>query len=138
MERVTDTEVRDRESSAEYMNRLLDDGIKPHVFQLSRIISDGDVAVVLFEPCEEAKEAATELGWDGQSHVFRMSNRIRRRYIEILRKKCPEDKITPRWLDSKNIGRIFCLVTKGSLLVNLDFGRGYSIEPGSLDREWMN
>ncbi len=107
-------------------DRLLDLGIKPHAEEIAAIAAKGDVAVVVFEPDPSIADALNTIGWDGESHVFRLSNNAKRRLVAGL------DKVTMRWLNRKAGVRVFLFVQGGNLLVNLD-ERGWFIEPGSND-----
>jgi hypothetical protein len=44
------------------------------------------------------------------------------------------DEVTANWIQSIRAGRILAIFHDGTLLVNFDRNRGYSVEPGSTDR----
>ena len=119
----------------EFLNDLLDSGIKPNSETLSRIALMGDVAVLLWRPTDQTRSAATSLGWDGESQAFRMGDGERARAIEVLRRE--GEPATSKWLKGSRpgLGRILVLNGDGCLCVNFRPGEGFSIEPGTLDCE---
>jgi hypothetical protein len=103
------------------LERILEQGIKPHADAIAPIVIDGEgVAVVVFEPALEAVTAAQHYGWDGKAKVFKLDAR-----------KAQGDSITARWFSSGRPGRIFVISGKGTLLVNYAQGAGFTLEPGS-------
>lgn len=120
--------------SGDAMDRILEQGIKPHVEAIARIGLDGDLAVVVFEPSDEAKPALAAFGWDGKP-VFSVN---RTRAIKLMEKS---DPVTRAWVAKKSSAeciRIFVFVHLGTLLVNYRPGEGYSLEPGSTDAKTLN
>ncbi len=96
------------------LERLLNEGIKPHAKEIATIAADGDVAIVVFEPGAGAARAAREAGWDGKAGVLRMSPEFRQQLIEAA------DAVTAAWLDRDAGGaaRMFVFAGCGTLLVN--------------------
>ena len=111
----------------ELLERLLEEGIKPHTDAILAAHEAGGVAVVLFEPVEEHEPMFRAMGWPDRP-AFPMTPQLRRSLLD-------SDPVTRRWLEVPRDGvvRIFALVHRGSLLVNYDPERGYWIEPNSLD-----
>ena len=122
-----------RAGTAEEMNRLLDDGIKPHVEAIAPIAMKGGIAVVVFEPSAELQSALRNIGWDGAVAVFELSPAR----ASAIADECAKlgDRVTQAWLVQPRTGRIFLWAQSGTLLVNFVSGRGFSIEPGSLEGE---
>jgi len=113
--------------------RLLNEGVKPYAEELAPILAAGKIAIVVFEPNESAKPVFRAMGWDGKAAVFPMSNAVRERLAKI-------DTVTAAWVNRKpkpTVGRLFVCSGIGTLLVNSAPGRGFWIEPGSLESEWV-
>src|SRR5512138_998018 len=56
----------------EELHRIVNQGVRPHAPRVAEIGFSGDVAVVLFEPGEDARATARAIGWDGTGPVFRL------------------------------------------------------------------
>jgi hypothetical protein len=117
----------------ETLNRIYEQAIKPHAEGLAPIIGGGRVAVVVFEPALEAITPLKDLGWDGRSKFFELSERERRRFAK--NSAAQGDQVTARWLNSDRDGRLLVFAHRGTLLVNVDPVAGFSLEPGSLDAQ---
>ncbi|MEJ7735146.1 MAG: hypothetical protein WKG00_38910 [Polyangiaceae bacterium] len=122
-----------RGGTVEEMNRLLDDGIKPHIEAIAPIAMNGRIAVVVFQPGAELQGALRNIGWDGTAAVFELSPA--RASAMAAESAKLGDSVTQAWLVEPRTGRIFLWAQSGTLLVNFVSGRGFSIEPGSLDGE---
>ena len=122
-----------RAPTAEEMNQLLDDGIKPHVEAIAPIAMNGGIAVVVFEPDAELRDALRNIGWDGTAAVFELSAGR----AAAMAEGCARlgDTVTQAWLLRAGTGRIFLWAQSATLLVNFVAGRGFSTEPGSLEGE---
>jgi hypothetical protein len=122
-----------RAGTAEEMNRLLEDGIKPHIEAIAPIAMNGGIAVVVFEPGAELRDALRNIGWDGTAAVFELS--AARAGAMASESAKLGDSVTQAWLTRPRTGRIFLWAEAGTLLVNFVAGSGFSIEPGSLEGE---
>ena len=112
------------------LERLLTDGIQPHAGTIAQIVSDGGIAVVVFEPGPRITKVARQIGWDKYTApVVRMPDAFR---FDLAM----ADTGTRRWLKrpADGGGRLFVMSGDGTLLVNIT-ERGFSLEPGSLDHE---
>jgi hypothetical protein len=131
--------VEPKRSTAAALNRLLEEGIKPHARTLAEIAAAGNVAIVVFDLAADddlLQAAARAAGWDGRTAVFPMA----RDYKEQLAME--GDAVTAAWLTrepspdpSSRVLRIFVFTGRATFLVNYVPGRDYSFEPGSLDSE---
>jgi hypothetical protein len=119
--------------------QLLQERIRPYLQELAKVSVAGEIAVVLCNPSEHGRAVARELGWDGDATVFCMSEAGRRRMVDAL---SSFDPIRTRWLKraikrssmkSRPEGRIFFISGQRTLLVNYRPGKGFSVEPGSID-----
>lgn len=90
------------------------------------------IACAVFEP--EDLEAPLPFGWDGQASVFEMPPAAAERFAGMLQILSPKDPAA-KWLCTPRFGRIFLFVQSGTLCINFDAGRGYSVAPGTLDHE---
>jgi len=109
----------------------------PHADLLARIIADENrVAVVVFEVDPELHDDVRNIGWDGQSVVFAMPDDIRKRFARGLGRR--GDVAAERWLTTRREGRIFLFNGRGTACLNFKAGEGYSVEPGTSDREILN
>jgi len=120
----------DAASSRAIWNWIIDDGLAPHADLIARIISSGDIACVFFNVHEANLSAAQTLGFTGEGSVLRMSNAVRKRFVERLR--ATGDTVTVNWLERKARNRIFLMVELASFLINVEPGKGIQLEPGSL------
>jgi hypothetical protein len=75
------------------MNRLLEEGIKPHAEEVARICLEGGIACVVFEPGPEWQHALRSHGWNGEP-VFALPAKIRERLAK-------SDHVTKRWVERK-------------------------------------
>lgn len=108
--------------------------IKAHAEGIAEIISTGKVAVVVFEPSQQAKEILRQAyAWNGEP-FFRLSTKQRKALARSLDNGYG-DKVASRWLTDGRDGRILVFTQNGSLCVNFTPGKGYEIEPGTLDTE---
>lgn len=130
-------DCRRRIVQRDFMNRLLDEGIKPHATTIAGIVSSGDIAGVVFDLHPDLHNDAKSWGWNGADPVFRVSNRLRK--IAAQNFKAQGDAASERWFASDRRGRIFVLVQRGTLLLNYEQGKGYCLEPGSSGRkDWAS
>lgn len=115
------------------MEELLERGIKPHAEALARLAADGQVGCVVWKPEPVAESAARLLGWQPQQgDVFALSQ-------DACAHLAIGDRVTARWLAAGSsidgTVRAFVISGHGSLLVNFKPGRGWWIEPGSLETD---
>lgn len=80
--------------SEELPDRLLHEGIKPHVEAIAEIMAAGEIAVAVCEQLDDAREVARELGQRADEPVFQMSNAGRKRLIDEFRHRNP---VTVNW-----------------------------------------
>ncbi len=108
--------------------RFFTEAILPSAGDLAPILAHGSVAVIVHAPSPATREAARAAGWDGETMVFPMSIATRRLVA------MQADAVTAAWIGRDDgVGRIFVFSGAGTALVNFASGRGYWIEPGSLD-----
>jgi len=114
----------------EKLNKLLEDGLKPHAAAIAEIAMRGDIAVVLFEPSWGGIDAARVLGRSGSEMVFAINRTRARKHLSGA------DHITAKWVErrEKGVARVFVIMNEGTLLVNYRPGAGWEIEPGSTDK----
>jgi hypothetical protein len=110
---------------------IFNDGIRPHLPEIQRIVQDGRIAVVLFEVHPSSLDLAATLGYDGKRPVFPMDPGERRKFAQALRRH--NDWVSVNWLEKKATNRIFAMVELGTFLINLGEDGTLTIEPGSLD-----
>jgi hypothetical protein len=127
-----------QDKSKELLTRILEKGIKPHAEAISRASLAGEVSVVFYEIQigEPALVSALRsLGWrGGTSECVRLS----RTRAERLADNLPPVDSASKWLRGHRPGRIFAFTGKGSICVNFRPERGYWLEPGTLEREWLS
>lgn len=119
---------------SEVMEPIIEACFTPNAYALASIIGGGQVAVAVFKLDEGdalAQQAARDIGWDGSSAVFPLSRDHKQRIID--RSVELGDPLTAQWLRGERNGRIFLWTGRGTVLVNFEPGRGYSLEPGSND-----
>ena len=124
-------------ATSELIERIVNQGIRPHAPELAVIGFSGDVAVVVFEPGEDAKETARDIGWDGESAVFRLSEQGTRALAgsgktamaKWLRKKF--DPAAP-------VARVYVLTGDEPLLLNYSSNEGWYPEPSASDRQGLS
>lgn len=108
--------------------------LQEHARDVGAVLDGGRVAVVVFEPAQTKLMRKALLRFGARKRtVFPMAADMERR----LRRA---DHITARWLDRKDVGRVFVMSGEGSLLVCVDKD-GLSIEPDSTDASatrWMS
>jgi hypothetical protein len=109
------------------LERLIKEGIQPRADEIAEIGADDGIAVVVFEPSQEWKDALSTHGWKGEA-VFPMSDRIRKSLSTT-------DDLTEKWVANARpeTMRLFAIVQDWSLLLNKKRGEDWSIEPGSTD-----
>jgi hypothetical protein len=128
MDETIDQETKD------FNRRLMDEAIIPNCRELAKIALEGNIAVVVFEIDDSAKPALWGAGWDGKATVFPMLNSFRTELAQVT------DAVTASWLTrqvSKRFCRMFVFFSTGSLLINFTPQRGYWVEPGSLEEDWV-
>lgn len=123
--------------SQELLDRILEEGIKANVRAIAEIVVDGAIAVLVFEPHSGAMDALRAIGLDSASKVFELSRTHREGLAQHVLSL--GDQRSADWLTRKAEGRIFVFVHGKTLFINFDErDGGYSIEPGSLDGEFLN
>jgi len=127
-----------KEKTQETMDRIINNAIKPNAEEIASIFIRDDIACVVYDLDPECRNVAKALGWDGKTPVFKIPKSVRKTFAHNLRVSCPDDKVTPRWLEGNRPGRIFLMVHTGTLLMNYEPEVGYTLEPGSTDPGWMN
>jgi hypothetical protein len=122
-----------RQLSRQFMRRLMDQALLPNLELLVRIRDAGDIAVAVFEMNENNKGILPPMGWDGKAVVFPLPNDYRKRLAAI------SDTVTAAWLmrEPSKVLRVLVWTGIGSLLLNIAPKRGYWLEPGSLDDEFV-
>jgi hypothetical protein len=117
------------------LDLVLARGIRPNRKRIVQIGVAGDVAVLVFEPSDGGVETAKKLGRRGEELVFAVSN-------QTAAPAMPDaDAITQKWFSStpsKGVFRIYVLVNDEQLLVNFQPGHGFSLEPGSAEKDVLN
>lgn len=129
--------VRDLETTREIMQRILSQGIVPFTPQLISIWNKGLVAFVGFEmrpftmkawrtlfPKWNKRRDAPVIGVSGKEYASRV--------------EC--DPVTRNFLVRERTDDypVFLFTGEGTLLLNFHPDRGFSIEPGSTDDEYLN
>src|SRR5512138_3474120 len=119
------------QAQAEALARIINQGLRPHAPELATIGFSGDVAVVVFEPGEDAKQTARAVGWDGEGAVFRLSAEGRR---TLEGSTAAADPRFAKWLRRKlepaaPVARILVLTGDETLLVNYGAQQGWFLEP---------
>jgi hypothetical protein len=111
---------------------VVHEGIEPHASRVARAHENGEVALVFLAVHSSSADAARMLGWRGGYRECISMNRTRaERFADAL----PSDDPCSKWLRGRRRGRIFVMVEAGNYCVNYKPVRGYSIEPGTTDRE---
>jgi hypothetical protein len=91
------------------------------------------VAVMVLEPDEETRKFLARTGWNGDT-VLGWTDDFHRKLAKH------SDPTTRRWMlrkrGDKEIG-VFLFMYNGTLLLNFN-ERGWQVEPGSQDYEWMS
>ncbi|HMI82551.1 MAG TPA: hypothetical protein VK550_00590 [Polyangiaceae bacterium] len=127
---------RDQEkahATQKLMDRVLEQGIKPHAGEIAEIGLSGRFACVVFEPGPAVREALKKWG-RSEEKVFPLSS-------GQVRALAQTDEAARRWFatppDETKI-KVFLVVHDGTLLINHEPGKGYSTEPSSTDRERLS
>jgi len=110
---------------------VINDGIRPHLTEIKRIVADGRIAVVVFELHVSVKDSARNLGYDGVRPVFPMAAGVKREFAAALREQ--GDLVSAAWLEKRATNRVFAMVELGTYLLNLGEGDSLTVEPGSLN-----
>lgn len=137
--RATKTRPMSRQGMKGCLSRMLDAVIRPNAALIARLTTAPapGVCCAVFEPdASLTAEAARDVGWDGEHHVFLLADEHRER----IAVGCDEagDVVTARWMrDRAREGRVFVMMHSATLLMNIG-PDGFSLEPGSTDAEWMN
>lgn len=126
----------ERKETKRFMDRVLDEGIKPHAREIARRWVDGEIPIVVFEPGVETLKALPNLGWRMGESVFSMT------LEHFLTTFGSVDGVTGPWATRDRSGDdsvpVFLFLHDGSLLLNHTPGKGWSLEPGSTDIDIMN
>ena len=126
------------ETREELLSRIFNEGIVANAEAIAPIIERNGVAAVMFEVEPEDWDVPRNFGWDGESNVWEIPGSVIKAFARQMREFCPDDKVTPQWLEDNRPGRIFFIVHSGTFLVDFDPESGYSFEPGSVDAVWMS
>jgi hypothetical protein len=122
-----------RESEQDLMDRVLEQGVKPHAAEIAAIGLSGRFACLVFEPGDLHRKVVRTWGRTGEA-VFPLSP-------EQVRVLASTDRAALRWFsippDESKI-KVFLLVHEGTLLINYEPGHGWSVEPGSTDAGWLS
>ena len=87
------------ERTKAFLDRLLNEGIKPHVEKIATIHAVGDVAIVFFD-VETADDNARSFGWTGGRSECTSMNRTRAaKFADAIAKIAPTDPAVG-WLRS--------------------------------------
>ena len=132
---ANDRRVQAVEDTNAALQRVLNDGIKPYASEIARTWLDGEVAVVFHMVAPAAEKVARSLGWAGGPSGCARMNRSR---AESLARKLPKSDPAARWLGGRRPGRIFIVSGSGTLCVNYEPQKGYSLLEGSTDTAWMS
>ena len=119
-----------------YLDRLLDEGIKPNAQKIAPIFLSQDVALLFFNPGpgSDVRKAAKLMGWKGREIEVR---RMPEAMAQMLAASLMPGDPAAGWLLHRRQGRVFVVMESGTLCVNHVPGEGFSIEPGTTDRDWM-
>ena len=119
---------------ADYMDTLVNASVRLHSLLIAAILAADGIAVAIHGTTDENSPFLLSLGWDGQAPAFEMRSEA----AEDIARHCQAvgDTVTARWLRSEREGRIFLVARESTFLLNLT-EEGLSLEPGSLDHEWM-
>lgn len=98
---VTDAEI------ASWL-RVIEDGTRAYMEDIRAITSMGDIACVVYFLNKTDSDMAWNLGYDGFSPVFRLSNKLRKQYVGHFREKGA--KYLSEWLSRKATNRILFIV----------------------------
>jgi hypothetical protein len=114
-----------------YFEKLLDECVRPHSDAVAELVHDGAfIAVVLYRATPATRAKALQMGWDGESPVFALSDAAREAMAQGS--EAAGDVGTAEWLRSARPGRILVLAhDRASWLVNVSPEAGYSLEPGT-------
>jgi len=115
----------------ETMLRIVNGCLRPHAPTIAVIGFSGDVAVVLHEPSEDARERARAIGWDGKSEPFRLTAEGK---SALAGSTGASDARISKWLARKldpaaPVARIYVITGDDVLLVNFSPFGGWSMEP---------
>jgi len=130
-------EAEAKARSDAFLERLLQEGIKAKKDEIAQVWDKGDVAVLFYNvdrTDELAVRSATSGGWTGERVEV---HRLKRKRAVAFADNLPPGDPAARWLRLRGFGRILVWNGTGSLCVNFDPAKGYSIAPGTLDHEWM-
>jgi hypothetical protein len=118
----------------EILDRLLEEGIKPVAGGLAKFAAHGVIPIVVFEPGGETQRVLklTFHGWKAGMRLIGITRE------EFARSFGTLDHVTEAWgsrIRPQGDVPIFMFVHDGTLLINFIDGKGYSLEPGSMDEE---
>jgi hypothetical protein len=118
-----------------YLERILEEGIKPCAAMISEIAEGGGIAVLVYKATgKSAKHAIRKMGGSGlHTHAFRLSSE----YTSVI---ASSDHVTRQWVarSEDGLAKILVISGHGTLLVNFHRERGFWIEPGSADEQVLN
>jgi hypothetical protein len=113
--------------------RMVCERVSEDAADIARLGRHFDILIMVIEPSERARRVLPKMGWNGQG-VFAMEREVLERYAMHV------DPLTRNWLTRarrEDIG-ILLFTHDGTILMNLHCTTGITVEPGSLDREWMS
>lgn len=122
------------QKAGEVLNRLLQEGIKPHARRIAELGIQGRFACVVFEPGPTAITILKAMNRHSAGPVFALSE------CEVAM-LAASDQVAERWFSSRPNARkqeIFAFVQEGTPLINHEHRLGFSLEPGSTDQELHN
>ncbi len=118
------------EESKALWYKIYTEALLPNREAILKIVNAGEIAVVTWDLHSTCIEGAQDLGYDGETPVFRMKNRSM--FAEELRRV--RDYVSARWLTRDSKDRVFLMAQLGTFLLNLT-EKGFTVEPGSMDHE---
>lgn len=129
-----------------FFSRLQVEAIAPNAEAIAAILRDRDVAVIFFEvgdgPAEArsaAEGGARALGWKGgRVEIARMTKTRAAKVADLIEKSNPADASAIAWLRRRTGHRVFVVARVGTLCVDHAEGTGFSVAPGTVDREWRS
>jgi hypothetical protein len=137
----------DREPAGqEFMGRVHREGIVPNVDAIARVFLDGDVAILFFEvggPDPKmgpfAEQAARALGWKGgRIEVGRMTKTRAARMADAIAQSTPGDVAGIAWFRRRAGDRLYLVTQYATFCLDYAPAEGWSLAPGTTDREWKS
>lgn len=109
------------QQTKEFLEKLMDEAMKPNFNEMRRIWRYGDVAVLFWKLAPGAEQAARDLGWSGGDgpQVRRMKAKEAERVARNIQRTHPHDGAIA-WLRRGGPGRLFVFNGNGTLCLNYD------------------